>query len=533
MISPVNQLQIFPSSLSKSKEGKLSSESQKLDQKQFKQLLNEGVDRFEKTEAPFADAIESEVDQSLQLASLIGGTQSALPTESQLTLKNLNNLQVPQNLILSNAQGQVDADLISAEPQGQSKIDLTGLKSSVAPINPQNLIFNAQQANLINNSSGVAKGFTDQHDLVVSMAKSRNQSSLPDYLSNKNSVDSYNAQPFASPMSSVVAPISAPVMQASEFVLKDGFGKDDVVIEDISADQASSSILGNTEQEKSKDNKAMSGSDFLLLKQAAKPQMLNPLAAEASSHSANKSLVLNADTQPVLNRVKMNESFEPKSDQIFSKSKNSSEPSLPLINHASQVKAQIPSFALTGHVTQGALAQNRFSHESILELSKQIQQVKTFGSGNGNVKIKLNPESLGEISLNVETRGNAVGIRVQAHDENTRHLLEASLNDLKDSLSSKQLHLAKIEFVQPSQHQGSILDASQDYRQAMGGLDLKYNQENAFSNYQGNQEQRNRSDDWSSDVASSVRGSTGRSMPGLSNQYRARQADLGRLDVMA
>jgi flagellar hook-length control protein FliK len=96
------------------------------------------------------------------------------------------------------------------------------------------------------------------------------------------------------------------------------------------------------------------------------------------------------------------------------------------------------------HVTQGGMAKDRLSSESLVGLGMNIRNLAP--QGGGEIHIKLQPENLGELHLRVVTDGNQVGLRIQASDDRARKILETSLSSLQDSLASHQLSLKSVEF---------------------------------------------------------------------------------------
>jgi len=98
---------------------------------------------------------------------------------------------------------------------------------------------------------------------------------------------------------------------------------------------------------------------------------------------------------------------------------------------------------LTGHVTQGAMTRERLSSEALSSLGSGIRNLGA--QGGGEIRIRLKPENLGELHLRVVTRGNEVGLRIQASDDNSKKIIEESMGYLRESLSANQLSLARVE----------------------------------------------------------------------------------------
>jgi len=98
---------------------------------------------------------------------------------------------------------------------------------------------------------------------------------------------------------------------------------------------------------------------------------------------------------------------------------------------------------VTGHVTQGAMSRERLSSHALTGLSSEIRNLGQ--QGGGEIRIRLKPENLGELHLKVVTRGNEVGLRIQASDDHAKKIIEESMGYLRESLSSNQLSLARVE----------------------------------------------------------------------------------------
>lgn len=95
------------------------------------------------------------------------------------------------------------------------------------------------------------------------------------------------------------------------------------------------------------------------------------------------------------------------------------------------------------HVTQGAGAQERLSSDALSGLSTNLRSFAQ--QGGGEVRIKLHPENLGELHLRVSTRGDQVGLHIQASDERARKLIEDSMSHLKESLAGHNLSLSRVD----------------------------------------------------------------------------------------
>lgn len=198
-----------------------------------------------------------------------------------------------------------------------------------------------------------------------------------------------------------------------------------------------------------------------------------------------------------------------------------------------------PPLTVTGHVTQGAMAQNRLSSESLLGLSNGIREIKA--QGGGEIRVRLKPENLGELHLRVVTNGSNVGLQIQASDNHAKKVIEETLSHLKDSLASQNLSLGRVELTVAPAAQGSESDASrrQDQGQQPQGQQA-WQDMMGQSNPNG---QQGRSEHWSSvdpdaypiGPAKSSARKTAVSSTGLAAEAgRSRAMDSNqRIDVMA
>jgi flagellar hook-length control protein FliK len=104
---------------------------------------------------------------------------------------------------------------------------------------------------------------------------------------------------------------------------------------------------------------------------------------------------------------------------------------------------------LTGHVTTGAMAKSRLSSESLMSMTSSIRTIAGNGVNPtaGEMRIRLNPDHLGELSLKVRTRGKEVGLQIRASNEEAKRVLEESLGHLRENLATNALNLARVEVV--------------------------------------------------------------------------------------
>lgn len=171
--------------------------------------------------------------------------------------------------------------------------------------------------------------------------------------------------------------------------------------------------------------------------------------------------------------------------------------------HAPQLEAvAIPAKELTGHVVQGAGAQDRLSSETLLGVSNGIKNFSA--TGGGEMRIRLNPNNLGELHVRVVTNGGNVGLQIQASDEKARKVIEESVSHLKESLASQNLNLSKLEV--------TIANAGT----AMGNENQRQDQQNSGQNQTA----------WSG-----FNDMLGQNQTGQSNQGKSQQWDSVDLDA--
>lgn len=193
---------------------------------------------------------------------------------------------------------------------------------------------------------------------------------------------------------------------------------------------------------------------------------------------------------------------------------------------ASAPQAQVN---VTGHVVSGAMAENRFSSETLKDVTNGLHAITQ--KGGGEMRIRLKPAELGEVHVRVVTQGNDVGLRIQATDERAKKILESSIAHLKESMASQSLVLGNVEFAVSQPGQSS---ASSDLNQQQNQQGASQTGQQAWQGQMGSSE-RGR-EEWGSagdGVAPSRR--PGVSSAGATAGRAAAQARAGsgKLDVMA
>ncbi len=130
-------------------------------------------------------------------------------------------------------------------------------------------------------------------------------------------------------------------------------------------------------------------------------------------------------------------------------------------------------------VTQGSQGKTVLSHDAVHQITQQVNLMNS-AKQDGEIKIRLRPDHLGELQMVVRTSGSQVAVQIRAHDHESKKIIEDSLGSLKDSLSKQNLSLAHVEVVnqpQASAHNDQMMqmDLSQ-FRQNSGQEQNLYNQ---------------------------------------------------------
>ncbi len=201
---------------------------------------------------------------------------------------------------------------------------------------------------------------------------------------------------------------------------------------------------------------------------------------------------------------------------------------------ASSDRIQPMPAQLTGNVVKGSMAKDRLSSESLLGVSNQIRGMST--RGGGEVRVRLNPDNLGELHLKVVTHGGSVGLQIQASDESAKKVIEESLGHLRESLASQNLTLGKVELaVAGGSQSGGTNDqqrSDQASQQHLGQFDGMMHGNQGQSGHESAHGSRDREDWYGAPRLSAVPKSGLAAMGGMSGSSRNVKAD-GRLDVMA
>jgi flagellar hook-length control protein FliK len=135
--------------------------------------------------------------------------------------------------------------------------------------------------------------------------------------------------------------------------------------------------------------------------------------------------------------------------------------------------AQINSSAIPveAHVVRTPSGKATLHPESVGALTHQVGLLSQ-ARQDGEIKIRLKPDHLGELVMNVRTRGKEVAIEIKAADKESKKILEDSISSLRDSLSQQNLSLSRVEVLNVPTTQNPDTSAQLDPgagRQDLGG----------------------------------------------------------------
>jgi flagellar hook-length control protein FliK len=182
---------------------------------------------------------------------------------------------------------------------------------------------------------------------------------------------------------------------------------------------------------------------------------------------------------------------------------------------------QIFGKVMDATVTQTAGQKPVLSNESVVNIGNQVNLLGQ-ARQDGEVKIRLRPDHLGELQMSVRTQGQNVTVQIKAESNEAKKIIEDSLGALREHLSQQNLSLAKIDVVtQPTM--ASNLDQTQ----------MQFDSNQNFNQSFMNQGERNGSQDGSQGSNREFY----RDEPILSAQpakmMRSKTAESTRLDLIA
>lgn len=190
---------------------------------------------------------------------------------------------------------------------------------------------------------------------------------------------------------------------------------------------------------------------------------------------------------------------------------------------------QLPLKMIDAPVTTGSMMRPVLSHDAIHQMTGQLSSMN-LAKQDGEIKIRLKPDHLGELSMSVRNHGAQVSIRIQAQDPEAKQIIESSLNSLRDSLSQQNLTVTRLEVTQaPAPTQASAQDNSNmqmdmgQFRQQQSDLGFQQQQQqesNANKNY------------WRDEESNSSRRNTAKPQVNTTRAGSSRNSNQG-LDLIA
>lgn len=160
------------------------------------------------------------------------------------------------------------------------------------------------------------------------------------------------------------------------------------------------------------------------------------------------------------------------------------------------------------------------SPESLTQIGNQVNLLGQ-AKQDGEIKIRLRPDHLGELQMSVRTQGQNVSVQIKAENNEAKKIIEDSLSSLREHLSQQNLSLARIDVVtqttattSPDQTQMQF-DSNQNFNQSSANADRQNAQD-------GSQQSRR---EFYRDEMNPV------SVP--ASMIRPRVADSTRLDLIA
>ena len=90
--------------------------------------------------------------------------------------------------------------------------------------------------------------------------------------------------------------------------------------------------------------------------------------------------------------------------------------------------------------------QTAYTNETFKQNFEQmIKSIKMLNDGANQVEIKLNPEHLGKVKIELSVENGNATAKFISENENARQLIESNLNQLKSSLEEQGIKIASFE----------------------------------------------------------------------------------------
>ncbi len=128
-------------------------------------------------------------------------------------------------------------------------------------------------------------------------------------------------------------------------------------------------------------------------------------------------------------------------------------------------------------------------------LASQVQALAR--NGGGAVKVQANPESLGEVTIMVQTKGKRLEIQFETSTQEAREALQSNARQLKETLEAKQFEVAQIS-VQEKRESSVVSNSTQTMSTLLSGAGfLEGLRENNRSDFQNSGQNSNQnSEGW-------------------------------------
>jgi flagellar hook-length control protein FliK len=108
------------------------------------------------------------------------------------------------------------------------------------------------------------------------------------------------------------------------------------------------------------------------------------------------------------------------------------------------VVGQAVGQAMDGFVTTGAAGKTILSHDAVHQLGQQLNLISQTQK-DGEIRIRLKPDHLGELQMRVRADGQNISIQISADDSRAKSIIEESMSSLKDTLAQHQLNLTSVD----------------------------------------------------------------------------------------
>ncbi len=119
----------------------------------------------------------------------------------------------------------------------------------------------------------------------------------------------------------------------------------------------------------------------------------------------------------------------------------------PVFNFFNEHPVQSSSFLkeeVKAQIVPGSMAKERFSTDSLMNIAMGVRNLSM--NGGGSLRVRIKPENLGEINIQVIVNEGKVGLKIQASHEKSKAILQENLNQLKESLQAQKLTLSHVDF---------------------------------------------------------------------------------------